>query len=72
MDDQPGESIGLSDATLRIERSGPNEKHWSIVDLPGLIPEDTYVKVQENDELSSSADDSSNDPVSSRSSTPSS
>ncbi|KAL4759650.1 putative dynamin family GTPase [Aspergillus foveolatus] len=27
----------LSDAVLRIERSGPDEMHWSIVDLPGLI-----------------------------------
>ncbi|KAL4912289.1 P-loop containing nucleoside triphosphate hydrolase protein [Aspergillus aurantiobrunneus] len=27
----------LCDATLRIERSGPDEIHWSIVDLPGLI-----------------------------------
>uniref|UniRef100_A0A093XEB0 Interferon-induced GTP-binding protein Mx1 n=1 Tax=Talaromyces marneffei PM1 TaxID=1077442 RepID=A0A093XEB0_TALMA len=26
----------LSDAILRIERSGPNEMHWTIVDLPGL------------------------------------
>ncbi|KAE8549594.1 hypothetical protein EYB25_008116 [Talaromyces marneffei] len=25
----------LSDAILRIERSGPNEMHWTIVDLPG-------------------------------------
>ncbi|KAL2824858.1 P-loop containing nucleoside triphosphate hydrolase protein [Aspergillus cavernicola] len=27
----------LCDATLRIERSGPDELHWSIKDLPGLI-----------------------------------
>jgi hypothetical protein len=27
----------LCDATLRIERSGPDEMHWTIVDLPGLI-----------------------------------
>ncbi|RAO65447.1 uncharacterized protein BHQ10_001459 [Talaromyces amestolkiae] len=27
----------LSDAILRIERSGPNEMHWTIVDLPGLV-----------------------------------
>jgi len=27
----------LCDATLRIERSGPDEMHWSIVDLPGLV-----------------------------------
>ncbi|KAL4910272.1 hypothetical protein BDW74DRAFT_186358 [Aspergillus multicolor] len=27
----------LSDAVLRIERSGPDEMHWSIVDLPGLV-----------------------------------
>lgn len=27
----------LSDALLRIERSGPNEMHWTIVDLPGLV-----------------------------------
>ncbi|KAL4886445.1 P-loop containing nucleoside triphosphate hydrolase protein [Aspergillus karnatakaensis] len=27
----------LCDATLRIERSGPDEMHWSIIDLPGLI-----------------------------------
>ncbi|KAE8391222.1 P-loop containing nucleoside triphosphate hydrolase protein [Aspergillus alliaceus] len=29
--------LTLSDATLRIERSGPDEMHWTIVDLPGLI-----------------------------------
>jgi hypothetical protein len=27
----------LSDTTLRIERSGPDERHWTIVDLPGLV-----------------------------------
>ncbi|PCG99854.1 Dynamin [Penicillium occitanis (nom. inval.)] len=27
----------LSDAILRIERSGPNEMHWTIIDLPGLV-----------------------------------
>ncbi|EFR05474.1 hypothetical protein MGYG_08487 [Nannizzia gypsea CBS 118893] len=27
----------LSDATLYIERSGPDEMHWTIIDLPGLI-----------------------------------
>ncbi|KUL91433.1 hypothetical protein ZTR_01521 [Talaromyces verruculosus] len=27
----------LSDAILRIERSGPDEMHWTIVDLPGLV-----------------------------------
>lgn len=32
----------LSDATLRIERSGPDEMHWTIVDLPGLIRKDTH------------------------------
>ncbi|MCJ1384495.1 hypothetical protein MMC17_007612 [Xylographa soralifera] len=40
---------GLSDATLRIERSGPNEMHWSIVDLPGLIQGKKYINMlQEN------------------------
>ncbi|KAH1500036.1 hypothetical protein KXV92_003691 [Aspergillus fumigatus] len=34
---QPGKQLSLSDATLRIERSGPDEMHWTIVDLPGLI-----------------------------------
>jgi hypothetical protein len=29
--------VSLSDATLRIERSGPDEMHWTIIDLPGLI-----------------------------------
>ncbi|GIJ81559.1 hypothetical protein Asppvi_000058 [Aspergillus pseudoviridinutans] len=32
----PGKQLSLSDATLRIERSGPDEMHWTIVDLPGL------------------------------------
>jgi hypothetical protein len=30
-------NMTLSDATLRIERSGPDEMHWTIVDLPGLL-----------------------------------
>ncbi|KAL4955828.1 P-loop containing nucleoside triphosphate hydrolase protein [Aspergillus filifer] len=34
-DDVQGDS--LCDAVLRIERSGPDEMHWSIVDLPGLV-----------------------------------
>ncbi|KAJ6161601.1 hypothetical protein N7485_009831 [Penicillium canescens] len=34
---QPGKRVSLSDATLRIERSGPDEMHWTIIDLPGLI-----------------------------------
>ena len=34
-DDVQGDS--LCDAVLRIERSGPEEMHWSIVDLPGLV-----------------------------------
>ncbi|KAJ5123523.1 hypothetical protein N7448_009620 [Penicillium atrosanguineum] len=34
---QAGRRVSLSDATLRIERSGPNEMHWTIIDLPGLI-----------------------------------
>jgi GTPase SAR1 family protein len=34
---KPGKQLSLSDATLRIERSGPDEMHWTIVDLPGLI-----------------------------------
>ncbi|KAL4939797.1 hypothetical protein BDV06DRAFT_198064 [Aspergillus oleicola] len=34
-DDVHGDS--LCDAVLRIERSGPEEMHWSIVDLPGLV-----------------------------------
>lgn len=29
--------LSLSDATLYIERSGPDEMHWTIVDLPGLL-----------------------------------
>ncbi|GFF56717.1 interferon-induced GTP-binding protein Mx [Aspergillus udagawae] len=33
---KPGKQLSLSDATLRIERSGPDEMHWTIVDLPGL------------------------------------
>ena len=43
--------VGLSDSTLRIERSGPNEQHWSIIDLPGLIQGDKYVNFQ-SEELS--------------------
>ncbi|KAL4999594.1 P-loop containing nucleoside triphosphate hydrolase protein [Aspergillus recurvatus] len=35
----------LSDAVLRIERSGPDEMHWTIVDLPGLIRNGTSTKV---------------------------
>ncbi|KAF7587219.1 hypothetical protein BBP40_007532 [Aspergillus hancockii] len=34
---KPAARLSLSDATLRIERSGPDEMHWTIVDLPGLI-----------------------------------
>ncbi|KAJ5114720.1 hypothetical protein NUU61_000479 [Penicillium alfredii] len=37
---RPGERVSLSDATLRIERSGPDEMHWTITDLPGLIRSD--------------------------------
>ncbi|KAE8381770.1 P-loop containing nucleoside triphosphate hydrolase protein [Aspergillus bertholletiae] len=36
-DKRPLEQLTLSDATLRIERSGPDEMHWTIVDLPGMI-----------------------------------
>ncbi|EED24030.1 dynamin, putative [Talaromyces stipitatus ATCC 10500] len=35
--DDNGAGQTLSDAILRIERSGPNEMHWTIVDLPGLV-----------------------------------
>ncbi|KAF7176470.1 hypothetical protein CNMCM7691_002788 [Aspergillus felis] len=35
-----GKQLSLSDATLRIERSGPDEMHWTIVDLPGLKRKD--------------------------------
>ncbi|MCJ1354835.1 MAG: hypothetical protein MMC33_004825 [Icmadophila ericetorum] len=45
-DDKSMSEVGLSYSTLRIERSGPNEKHWSIVDLPGLIQGTRYVNVQ--------------------------
>ncbi|KAJ6016224.1 hypothetical protein N7540_010815 [Penicillium herquei] len=41
---QPGKRVSLSDATLRIERSGPDEMHWTIVDLPGLIRGDKKKK----------------------------
>ncbi|KAL4928136.1 putative dynamin family GTPase [Aspergillus undulatus] len=37
----------LCDATLRIERSGPDEMHWSIVDLPGLV-QNTQAKAKDN------------------------
>ncbi|GFF21979.1 interferon-induced GTP-binding protein Mx [Aspergillus udagawae] len=40
---KPGKQLSdksLSDATLRIERSGPDEMHWTIVDLPGLKKKD--------------------------------
>ncbi|GFG16095.1 interferon-induced GTP-binding protein Mx [Aspergillus udagawae] len=40
---KPGKQLSdesLSDATLRIERSGPDEMHWTIVDLPGLKRKD--------------------------------
>ncbi|MCJ1391381.1 hypothetical protein MMC18_004245 [Xylographa bjoerkii] len=43
---------GLSDATLRIETSGPNEKHWSIVDLPGLIQGKKYINMRQDDRSS--------------------
>ncbi|KAJ1711523.1 dynamin family GTPase [Aspergillus flavus] len=36
-DQKSTKQLTLSDATLRIERSGPDEMHWTIVDLPGLI-----------------------------------
>lgn len=36
--------MSLSDATLRIERSGPDEMHWTIIDLPGLIRGDKKKK----------------------------
>ncbi|KAJ5733713.1 hypothetical protein N7493_002499 [Penicillium malachiteum] len=41
---QPGKRVSLSDATLRIERSGPDEMHWTIIDLPGLIRGDKKKK----------------------------
>ncbi|KAL4987610.1 P-loop containing nucleoside triphosphate hydrolase protein [Aspergillus falconensis] len=41
----------LSDAVLRIERSGPDEMHWSIVDLPGLIRNGTSTKASPNGTL---------------------
>ncbi|THC91918.1 hypothetical protein EYZ11_008628 [Aspergillus tanneri] len=33
----PAKQTTLSDTTLSIERSGTEEMHWTIVDLPGLI-----------------------------------
>ncbi|KAL2812424.1 P-loop containing nucleoside triphosphate hydrolase protein [Aspergillus granulosus] len=39
--DGQGKDKILCDATLRIERSGPDEMHWTIVDLPGLIRRST-------------------------------
>ncbi|OOF98716.1 hypothetical protein ASPCADRAFT_204471 [Aspergillus carbonarius ITEM 5010] len=42
--DHHDRKMTLSDATLRIERSGPDEMHWTIVDLPGLIRKDTHKK----------------------------
>ncbi|RAH46275.1 putative dynamin family GTPase [Aspergillus brunneoviolaceus CBS 621.78] len=42
--DHRGKTLSLSDATLRIERSGPDEMHWTIVDLPGLIRKDDKKK----------------------------
>ncbi|KAJ5707565.1 hypothetical protein N7488_007366 [Penicillium malachiteum] len=41
---QPGKRVSLSDATLRIERSGPDEMHGTIIDLPGLIRGDKKKK----------------------------
>ncbi|KAJ5621555.1 hypothetical protein N7528_006338 [Penicillium herquei] len=41
---QPGKRVSLSDATLRIERSGPDKMHWTIIDLPGLIRGDKKKK----------------------------
>ncbi|EED18923.1 dynamin family GTPase, putative [Talaromyces stipitatus ATCC 10500] len=35
--DDNGAGQTLSDAILRIERSGPHEMHWTIIDLPGLV-----------------------------------
>ncbi|KAL4891933.1 P-loop containing nucleoside triphosphate hydrolase protein [Aspergillus ambiguus] len=50
---KPGKKPSLSDSTLRIERSGPDEMHWTIVDLPGLIrkgqPNKTESRVPEEE-----------------------
>ncbi|KAL6236461.1 hypothetical protein BDW75DRAFT_250117 [Aspergillus navahoensis] len=50
-EEEMAKSDRLSDAVLRIERSGPDEMHWSIVDLPGLIRNGTSTKASTNGTL---------------------
>ncbi|KAL3435238.1 P-loop containing nucleoside triphosphate hydrolase protein [Aspergillus tetrazonus] len=50
----------LSDAVLRIERSGPDEMHWSIVDLPGLIRNGGLTKGHTNGTLTNGSSSTHN------------
>ncbi|MCJ1320535.1 hypothetical protein MMC15_005875 [Xylographa vitiligo] len=61
---------GLSDATLRIETSGPNEMHWSIVDLPGLIQGKKYINMRQDGGSSYGKLDSGSQNLPSRSPSP--
>lgn len=45
----------LCDSKLRIERSGPDEMHWSIVDLPGLSRKEHVAGTNEDARATKSA-----------------